>query len=110
MIGRRVAVIAGVATLSFYVVLVLAGGSDVLASTFTLSLQTVLRIFQVSLLVMPIISGWVAWRICKELARQRVHPIKQPVGGVIIRTDDGGYELAAVDGHADAGGPPLGRG
>jgi hypothetical protein len=82
-----------VATLSFYGVHSLAGGTDVLASTFSLSLQTVIRLFQVSLLVMPVVSGWIAWRICRELSKQQVHPIKQPVGGVIVRTTEGGYEV-----------------
>jgi ubiquinol-cytochrome c reductase cytochrome b subunit len=90
---RPVRTAFGVATLSFYVVLFLAGGTDVLASTFSLSLQTVIRLFQVSLLVMPVVSGWIAWRICRELSKQQVHPIKQPVGGVIVRTTEGGYEV-----------------
>ncbi|HSS10886.1 MAG TPA: ubiquinol-cytochrome c reductase cytochrome b subunit, partial [Acidimicrobiales bacterium] len=76
----------GVSTITFYLVLFLAAGDDVLATTFGLSLETVLRTFQVSLIVLPIITGYVAWRLCKELSRQRAHPIRRPVGGRIVRT------------------------
>jgi ubiquinol-cytochrome c reductase cytochrome b subunit len=108
----------GVATLTFYSVLFLAGGTDVLASTFDLAFETVLRIFQVSLIVLPVVTGWIAWRVCKELSRQRVHPIQRPVGGVVLRTAAGGYEVAGdthdgpdshntPDGAADPAGEPV---
>jgi hypothetical protein len=71
----------------------LAGGTDVLASTFGLSFEALLRAFQISLLVVPAVTGYVTWRIFRELGRQRVHPIQQPVGGTIVRTPTGGYEI-----------------
>jgi ubiquinol-cytochrome c reductase cytochrome b subunit len=83
----------GVATLSFYLVLFLAGGDDVLASTFGLALQTMIHIFQASLVIVPAISGYIAWRVCEELSRQRAHPIQRPVAGVVTRTVTGGYEV-----------------
>ena len=83
----------GAATLSFYGVMFLAGGTDVLASTFGLSFEALLRAFQISLLVVPAVTGYVTWRICRELGRQRAHPIQQPVGGRILRTPTGGYEV-----------------
>ena len=70
----------GVATLTFYTVLFLAGGTDVLAASFSLTLEAVLRTFQILLLVLPVVTGLIAWRICKELSRQRLHPIWHPVG------------------------------
>jgi ubiquinol-cytochrome c reductase cytochrome b subunit len=90
---RPVRTAFGAATLSFYAVLFLAGGTDVLASTFRLSFESLLRTFQVSCIVVPIVVGWATWKICKELSRQRVHPIQRPVGGVIVRTPAGGYEV-----------------
>ena len=83
----------GVATLGFYLVLFLAGGDDVLASTFGLSLQAMIHTFQASLLIVPVVSGYVTWRVCKELSRQRAHPIQRPVAGVVTRTVTGGYEV-----------------
>jgi ubiquinol-cytochrome c reductase cytochrome b subunit len=93
-----------VATLSFYLVLFLAGGDDVLASTFGLALETMIHIFQASLLIVPAVSGYVAWRVCKELSRQRAHPIQRPIAGVVTRTVTGGYEVVgetAGDGRAE---------
>jgi ubiquinol-cytochrome c reductase cytochrome b subunit len=94
----------GVATLSFYLVLFVAGGDDVLASTFGLSLQSMIHIFQASLLIVPVVSGYVTWRVCKELSRQRAHPIQRPVAGVVTRTVTGGYEVVgepAGDGRTE---------
>jgi ubiquinol-cytochrome c reductase cytochrome b subunit len=104
---RPVRTAFGVATLSFYTVLFLAGGDDVLASTFGLSIQALVHTFQVCLLAVPVLVGLATWKICRELSSQNVHPIQQPVGGIIVRTADGGYEL--VDGHDSAveGGTPL---
>jgi ubiquinol-cytochrome c reductase cytochrome b subunit len=101
---RPVRTALGVATITFYTVLFLAAGTDVLASTFFLAFETVLRIFQVALIVLPIITGGIAYRICKDLSRQRVHPIHHPVGGVIVMTPGGGYEVAPVDGDGDGHG------
>jgi ubiquinol-cytochrome c reductase cytochrome b subunit len=90
----------GVSTLTFYTVLFLAAGTDVLAATFGLSFQSLLHVFQVSLLVAPPLLGWLTWRILKDLSRQHAHPIQQPVGGRIMRTPSGGYQVEeAVDGH-----------
>jgi ubiquinol-cytochrome c reductase cytochrome b subunit len=99
----------GAATVSFYVVLVLAGGTDVLASTFGLSFESLLRTFQVACVVVPVLVGLVTWRVCREISRQRIHPIQRPVGGVIVRGPDGGYELVgAPDGHGAGHEEPAG--
>jgi ubiquinol-cytochrome c reductase cytochrome b subunit len=87
----------GVATITFYVVLFLAGGTDVLAATFDLSFETLLRVFQVALIVLPIATAWVAWRICKELSKQRLHPIRRPVGGIVIRKPTGAYDVVGAN-------------
>jgi ubiquinol-cytochrome c reductase cytochrome b subunit len=95
----------GAATLSFYTVLFLAAGTDVLATTFGLAFETLLRTFQVSCIAVPLIIGWLTWRICKELSRQHVHPIGQPVGATVVRSPEGGYELASAEAPAaDPGG------
>ena len=58
----------GVATMSFYTVLFFAGSSDVLAFTFGLSVNAVFRAFRIMLFVLPVVTGWLAFRLCKELA------------------------------------------
>jgi ubiquinol-cytochrome c reductase cytochrome b subunit len=57
----------GIATLTFYVVLFLAAGSDVIASTFGLSVNAVFWAFRVLLFALPLATGWVAHRLCREL-------------------------------------------
>jgi ubiquinol-cytochrome c reductase cytochrome b subunit len=57
-----------VATLSFYAVLFLGGAADVLAATFDVSVNAVLWTFRIAVLAAPPVFGWVAYRLCKELA------------------------------------------
>jgi ubiquinol-cytochrome c reductase cytochrome b subunit len=87
----------GTATLSLYTVLFLAGGDDVLASTFGLSLEALVHTFQVCLIVVPLVIGLVTWKICREISRQQAHPIQHPVGGIIVRTPTGGYEVVGSE-------------
>ncbi|MGH9210355.1 MAG: cytochrome bc1 complex cytochrome b subunit [Acidimicrobiales bacterium] len=65
---RPVRTALGAACLSFYVVCFLGGGSDVIAQTFGLSVNAVLWSFRVGLLLAPLVSGWITYRLCKELA------------------------------------------
>ena len=57
----------GVATLAFYVVLFFAGGSDVLSTTFGVSVSTVFWLFRIMLVALPAVTGWAAYRLCLEL-------------------------------------------
>jgi ubiquinol-cytochrome c reductase cytochrome b subunit len=65
---RPVRTALGVSTIAFYLVLFLAGGGDVLATTFGLSVNQVFWVFRASLVVLPLVAGWVAYRLCVELA------------------------------------------
>jgi ubiquinol-cytochrome c reductase cytochrome b subunit len=95
----------GAATLSFYTVLFLAAGTDILATTFGVSFEALLITFQISCVAAPIIVGGLTWRICRELSGQRIHPIGRPVGGVVVRDAAGGYEVVGADqATADPGG------
>ena len=58
----------GVATIAFYFVLFLAGASDVLSTTFRLSVNQVIWSIRVALLVAPIVAGMIAHRLCRDLA------------------------------------------
>jgi ubiquinol-cytochrome c reductase cytochrome b subunit len=89
----------GVATLSFYFVLFLGGASDVVATTFQLSVNQVLITLRVLVIVVPIVAGWVTYRLCKELAARDDLPILSPLRPreVLVRlvrgapvTSDGG--------------------
>src|SRR2546423_2554301 len=92
----------GTAVLAFYVILVLAGGNDVLANFFHLSLESTTRVFRVALFAVPLLAGLVAYRLCRELSSTGVRPLRGPVGTVVSRTAEGGYEEAGESGQEAA--------
>ncbi|MBW3547672.1 MAG: ubiquinol-cytochrome c reductase cytochrome b subunit [Actinobacteria bacterium] len=67
---RPVRTALGVAALAFYTVLFFAGGSDVLAVTFGIPINVLFPAFQVLLVVLPAVAGYLAYRLCKELAQR----------------------------------------
>ncbi|HUR17324.1 MAG TPA: ubiquinol-cytochrome c reductase cytochrome b subunit [Acidimicrobiales bacterium] len=64
---RPVRTALGAATIAFYGVLFLAGGGDVISTTFGLSVNAVFSAFRILLVVLPAVAGWVTWRLCHEL-------------------------------------------
>jgi len=65
----------GMATLAFYTVLTVAGGSDVLSTTFGFSVNVMFWTFRALLFVIPAAVGLLTHRLCKELvARERATP------------------------------------
>jgi ubiquinol-cytochrome c reductase cytochrome b subunit len=64
---RPVRTALGVATLTFYTVLGLAGASDVLSVTFGISVNVVFWVFRVLLFVAPVAAAWFTYRLCREL-------------------------------------------
>lgn len=65
---RPVRTALGVATLTFYAVLFLGGAADVLASTFAVSVNAILWTFRFAVLLAPPVTGYVAYKLCKELS------------------------------------------
>ncbi len=65
---RPVRTSLGVATIGFYGVLFLAGGSDVLSTAFGLSVNELIWAIRVALVVVPVVAGAVANRLCRDLA------------------------------------------
>ena len=80
----------GVAVLAFYVVLFFAGGNDVIAAHFDLSVNSVTYVFRALLFVLPVVSGFVTYRLCKELVGARPRSADEPLA-VLSRTAEGGY-------------------
>jgi ubiquinol-cytochrome c reductase cytochrome b subunit len=68
----------GVATITFYGVLLLAGGADVLSITFGVSVNVVLWMFRILLFVAPVVTAWLAYHICRELKKEP-EPLIMPV-------------------------------
>ncbi len=65
--NRPVRTCMGAATLSFYTVLTFAGSTDVLATTFGLSVNAVLIGCRVLAIVLPPIVALTTYRLCQEL-------------------------------------------
>jgi ubiquinol-cytochrome c reductase cytochrome b subunit len=61
----------GVTTLMFYVVLQVSASNDLIAHKFSWSIVTVTRVFQVLVILLPPLSGYVAYRLMKSLQVSR---------------------------------------
>ncbi|MGH9013642.1 MAG: cytochrome bc1 complex cytochrome b subunit [Acidimicrobiia bacterium] len=86
---RPVRTSIGVAVLTFYVILFAAGGNDVLAARFDISVNAITWAFRIAVLAVPPLAGLLTYRLCRELqARERAHP---PAVAVLERTEAGGY-------------------
>jgi ubiquinol-cytochrome c reductase cytochrome b subunit len=95
---RPVRTAIGVAALTFYVVLFAAGGNDVLAARFDISVNLITWVFRVFLLALPPLAALLTYRLCKEL-QAREHDRPRPVA-VLERTAAGGYVEVEPDERA----------
>ena len=57
----------GVGALTFYVVLFLAGSQDIGAQKLAVSIPSLTRVFQVMVVVVPVLAGLLAWKVCHDL-------------------------------------------
>jgi ubiquinol-cytochrome c reductase cytochrome b subunit len=85
--NRPVRTALGVSTLTFYVVLFVAGSQDIIAETLQTSITPVTRTLQVLVFVLPVVTGWLAWRVATDLhaddpdhqrGDERAHPVERP--------------------------------
>jgi len=76
---RPVRTALGAATLSFYSVLFLGAASDVIASSFGVSVNAVLWSFRIGVFVLPPLAAMVIYRLCKELSARDGLPIESEV-------------------------------
>ncbi len=60
----------GAAMLTFYIVLMIGGGNDIIAYNFDLSFNTMIRVLQVLLFVGPVVAFIVTKRMCLSLQRR----------------------------------------
>jgi ubiquinol-cytochrome c reductase cytochrome b subunit len=73
---RRTAL--GVAVLTFYVVLFIGGGQDIISQKFHIALDTVTLILRIMLVAAPIFAAAVAWKLCRDLAAEHHHEPTEP--------------------------------
>jgi ubiquinol-cytochrome c reductase cytochrome b subunit len=91
----------GVAAIAFYVTLFAAGGTDVVAVTLGASENTIIWGLRVLCVVLPVVTGTIAYRMCRELsatptAGQRPHPaaITWEPGKGYVATEEHAGEIA----------------
>jgi ubiquinol-cytochrome c reductase cytochrome b subunit len=82
----------GVAGITFYGVAWAAGGNDIIATQFGLSINMLTRIFQIGIFVFPVIAFIITRRICIGLQRADQNKILHGYEtGIIERSPDGSY-------------------
>ncbi len=96
----------GAATLSFYTILFIAGGNDVLSSVFKVAPESITNLFRLLIFVVPVAVFGVTRSACRSLARDQVHPFSGSVGSRVRRTPSGGYE--EIDDDDDDPPPAVG--
>jgi ubiquinol-cytochrome c reductase cytochrome b subunit len=68
---RPVRTALGVLVLTFYLVLLLAGGQDIWAQLFGVSLSSIITTFRIAVFVVPVITGAFTYKFCRDLERHR---------------------------------------
>jgi ubiquinol-cytochrome c reductase cytochrome b subunit len=88
---RPVRTAIGVGTLTFYIVLFLAGSQDIGAQKLAVAIPTLTRVFQGMLVVLPVLAGLLASKLCRDLSggddleskkdeiRERLTSVEAPV-------------------------------
>lgn len=87
----------GVAAICFYGVLLAAGGNDVLAHTFKISLNALTWTFRIALLVLPPLAFFVTRAVCHALREADMERLTQgEETGEVRQTIAGGYVETSV--------------
>ena len=82
----------GMAILTFFGVLTLAGGNDVLAFQFGFDVEFLTRLFRWLAVLLPIAVWVVTYRLCRARLREGDHPPPPIAGRAVVRGPDGGFE------------------
>lgn len=82
----------GVAMIVFYVILVLEGSNDIVATLFHLSLNDLTIFFQWAIFILPPLAFWITKRMCLGLQRKdRELVLHGHESGTIVRRESGEY-------------------
>jgi len=83
----------GVAAVTFYGVLLLAGANDIVAASFRLSLNALTWMLRIALVVAPVIAFWLTRRLCHALLEAEQGLLAEgEASGDVRQTVEGGYE------------------
>ena len=91
------------AIITFMTILTVAGGNDVIASFFGVSVETMTLVLRILVIVLPVLAFAVTYYLARELKRSELHPVREAKISTIMRTREGGYETAD---EFEAGGFP----
>ncbi|HET7646489.1 MAG TPA: cytochrome bc complex cytochrome b subunit [Candidatus Limnocylindria bacterium] len=90
----------GAAALTVFIVLTLSAGNDVAAIILHVPVEATTNLLRIGVLVLPIVVGFVTFRICRELQRRerrdRAGAGPAPRAVRLVRTEDGGFEESEV--------------
>ena len=86
----------GVGFASWVALVFLAGSSDRIFVELGISYSVQVRIYQVAIFVVPVLVFWLTKKVCEELARSGVHPLRGRRRRV-RRTRTGGFEELGED-------------
>jgi ubiquinol-cytochrome c reductase cytochrome b subunit len=98
----------GAMAVTFYVVLLLSGGNDVIADKFDISLNATTWAGRIGILLLPPLAYWVSYRMCIGLQRSDRAVLEHGIEtGVIKRLPHGEFievhqPLGGVDSHGHA--------
>ena len=82
----------GVAGITFYTLLLIAGGNDIIALKFQLDIYAITWFMRFAVFIVPVLAFIVTKRICIGLQRaDRERVLHGYETGVILRSPDGGY-------------------
>jgi ubiquinol-cytochrome c reductase cytochrome b subunit len=83
----------GVAVLAFFAVELIAGGNDVLARVFQVSVESLNDALRIALVAVPVVGWLLSYRLCRERQRRELAgDHAPPAGGTpIVRSANGGF-------------------
>jgi ubiquinol-cytochrome c reductase cytochrome b subunit len=82
----------GAAGVTLMVVLTIAGSNDVMAKLFRIEVDTLNTALRWLLFVGPVAVGFTVHRICRQLGREDLHPVRRPRRGELRWSPEGGFE------------------
>lgn len=103
---RPVRTALGVAALSCYAVLLLAGGQDILAFVFDVPVHALTRVLRIGFFAVPVTVFWLTRRLCLALqSRERRLLDEGEASGLVRQSAEGGFHpqhraLTAVERYA----------